>query len=1651
MRKNLLSAALLVAGLFLGGHAYALEQNEAGVYQIGTTQDLVDFAALVNDETDGVDNSAACAVLTADIDLTDVTWTPIGNGARRYKGTFDGQYHSIKNMTLTPTVKEQGFFGVCENATIKCLNIDKSCTIRAIEAPTFAAFVGCCNGSGTLTLQECVNYADVQGAQQNNSAFVGCNYSSGALKVDIIYCANFGNISGGWENGVFSGWFASAGNVYGSVNYGSVKDHQNNLTLGRGLELEKFIKSYDLNAANNPDSTFVFPNYSDEVAKSGKVCYQLNCYEGLTGWYQTIGEDDLPVLDATHKQVYAKGENYCDGTPKGEYAYSNDPTYEVITDAHEFENGYCKNCGAIDLNYLKKDAEGYYLLGSPDDFDFFGALINAGYTTINARLTADIDYKDRTYTPIGTSTNFFCGTLDGQFYRIKNVSVVVPSKVRSALFAYIGNATFMNMIVDKSCYFEGSRKSSAYTGYIQGSGTLSFIRCGNEANVVSHKADNGNCAAFATTNNDNTFIEMQYCWNTGSISGGNENAIFCGWFNNAGHMVGCWNTGTISEYDINQDGTGKSLARGLDAYKMENCYDLNSENMREPHTVLPGYTDAMMANGALCYALNGKQEVIGWYQNLGEDATPVPDPSHKQVYAQGNVYCDMMPKEGTTYTNTDGLAVVDDHHYVDGICDHCGKTDPASELVLDEEGYYHVADGATFNIFAKLTEKDGTLKCKLDADIDMAGINYTAIGTVGPVFKGEIDGQMHRVKNLVIDKPDVDFQGLVGKAGDGFILRNLIMDKSCSITGARYAGGLVASSDGGGNILIENCGNEANVTGGVNTAGIIGVNMGSAAHFIIKNVYNTGNIVGANQSACISGWLGNGPELKNIWDKGSIKGNDEGAPLYRVADAANCTNCYSVDLSQAGFTNVSAEDVASGALCFLLNDQVSGGETWTQTLGQDAYPVPFTTQSKVYSVGTLNCDGSIDPEAIAYSNEEGSAIQREHELEDGVCVNCGHADPEWKSADEDGWYSIADAKELRWFGAMVNSGNADINGRLTDDIDLTGIEWKPMGTTKNPYHGIFDGQQHYIDNLEVNVGEYAGLFGVIADGAEFKNFTVTGVVIGYRYCAGVAGGTNGGGTVKFTNVGNECAVSATGHDADAGVNAAGIVGVSMSGACAIIIENCYNAGDITGDNQNAAFCGWMGRPESKISNCYNIGTITGYDEGRPLFRYDNIKISALFSTNEDSNQGVVVSKEAVASGELAFLLNDKQAEGKRFFQTLGDDDYPVPFSEGHETVYAQGSLLCDGSISLDDLEFSNEPGEFTQLDHQYGEDGCCEVCGSAWGISTAEQLLAFSENVRLHLTDQAVVCLLNDIDLKDIDWLPIGYAGVDPYGTDDCIPFGGKFDGKGHKIYNMVIEKPEETFLGFFGCITGGAEIRNLIIDKSCYVHGAGFCSGFAGGSKLSGDILFENCGNEADVLCDGENPINAAGFVGCNMGSAAHYIFRNCFNTGAIVGGKESAAFSGWVGSFAELTNCWNTGTVEGIQEGKPFFRHDGVELPTITNCYDLSGTQDGVNRLTASAVTSGELCYKLNEGNTEDPIWRQTIGTDPYPAFNPESLVVYCIDYVYTNDPLGVEPIVSDSDSEATVIGVFTLQGVRTDEMQPGINIVRMSDGTVRKVFVK
>ena len=121
MRKKLL--LLLAVSMSMASSAWALEKD-GDVYQIGTAQDLRDFATAVNEGEYG-----AFAVLTANINLNNEAWTPIGNATNPYTGTFDGQGYKIEGFNATSTGNNGGFFGKISSATVKNFSIDGSFTI----------------------------------------------------------------------------------------------------------------------------------------------------------------------------------------------------------------------------------------------------------------------------------------------------------------------------------------------------------------------------------------------------------------------------------------------------------------------------------------------------------------------------------------------------------------------------------------------------------------------------------------------------------------------------------------------------------------------------------------------------------------------------------------------------------------------------------------------------------------------------------------------------------------------------------------------------------------------------------------------------------------------------------------------------------------------------------------------------------------------------------------------------------------------------------------------------------------------------------------------------------------------------------------------------------------------------------------------------------------------------------------------------------------------------------------------------------------------------------------------------------------------------------------------------------------------------------
>ena len=105
--------------------------TETDPYQISTADQLKLFRDIVNGSNGQTQNRGAYAVLTADIDLNNEPWTPIGpDRDSAYTGTFDGQGHTVKNLSVTVNVQpgRAGLFGCVKDGTIRKLTVAGSKT-----------------------------------------------------------------------------------------------------------------------------------------------------------------------------------------------------------------------------------------------------------------------------------------------------------------------------------------------------------------------------------------------------------------------------------------------------------------------------------------------------------------------------------------------------------------------------------------------------------------------------------------------------------------------------------------------------------------------------------------------------------------------------------------------------------------------------------------------------------------------------------------------------------------------------------------------------------------------------------------------------------------------------------------------------------------------------------------------------------------------------------------------------------------------------------------------------------------------------------------------------------------------------------------------------------------------------------------------------------------------------------------------------------------------------------------------------------------------------------------------------------------------------------------------------------------------------------
>ena len=175
--------------------------TETDPYQISTADQLKLFRDIVNGAGGQTQNRGAYAVLTADIDLNNEPWTPIGpDRDSAYTGTFDGQGHTVKNLSVTVNVQpgRAGLFGCVKDGTIRKLTVAGSVSCTANQ--------GWCGGIAGYAMDEtiencaCLCTVSCTGIDARVGGIVGLvDYNSRTLI--IRDCYNIGKITGRSDNG----------------------------------------------------------------------------------------------------------------------------------------------------------------------------------------------------------------------------------------------------------------------------------------------------------------------------------------------------------------------------------------------------------------------------------------------------------------------------------------------------------------------------------------------------------------------------------------------------------------------------------------------------------------------------------------------------------------------------------------------------------------------------------------------------------------------------------------------------------------------------------------------------------------------------------------------------------------------------------------------------------------------------------------------------------------------------------------------------------------------------------------------------------------------------------------------------------------------------------------------------------------------------------------------------------------------------------------------------------------------------------------------------------------------------------------------------------------------------------------------------------
>ena len=387
------------------------------------------------------------------------------------------------------------------------------------------------------------------------------------------------------------------------------------------------VKLYNENWEQQQELTSEGSSYTLDTASLKAGTYYL------LGYDPNYGTEDAYYAPATAKIVLSSGDaqpcQWNEGvitteptcTTAGVKTFSCSVHGETRTEelpalGHTFgADGACIRCGEKDPAIPTQDESGVYGIASEKQLQWFAAKVNGGDTAISGKLTANIELTEA-WTPIGTQSQPFTGSFDGDGHSITGMSITFDSNDKSVGAPYLGLFGYVKGTADKKAEIknlmlsgklditENYRNSFAYSGglvggaeyvsftdittnvavtakkgsapypwsYVGGfAGTVKnadFLRCVNNGTVTT---DGDYVSGFAAKSETTTYTS---CVNNGAITGRTKIGGFGGAVKST-KTVDSYNTGTIglAAYNGGNQGIGGLFGEMGYGSTLTRCYN----------------------------------------------------------------------------------------------------------------------------------------------------------------------------------------------------------------------------------------------------------------------------------------------------------------------------------------------------------------------------------------------------------------------------------------------------------------------------------------------------------------------------------------------------------------------------------------------------------------------------------------------------------------------------------------------------------------------------------------------------------------------------------------------------------------------------------------------------------------------------------------------------------------------------------------------------------------------------------------------------------------------------------------------------------------------------------------------------------------------